>query len=88
MGATSLAEKRRPAGDAAIAGAQEDVFRFTSHMYGLIIAKIYHGVKLTLLGWLGHPLLAGMTPDDATTIHCCPMRHVRRRRNGAFIRAL
>src|SRR5882724_6683102 len=47
---------------------QEDVFLFTSSMYELIIAKIGHEVKLTLLRWLGQPLRAGVTIDDAATI--------------------
>jgi hypothetical protein len=48
-------------------GAQEDVFLFASCIYGLIIAKIWHGVKMTLSRWLGHLLRAGMTADDAAT---------------------
>jgi len=71
-----------------MSGAQEDVFLFTSFMYELIIAKICHEVKMTLLRWAGRPLHAGMTIDDAATIRSCPMRDVRRRRNRAFIRAL
>jgi hypothetical protein len=46
-------------------GAQEDVFLSASCIYGLIIAKICHGVKMTLLRWLGHLLRAGMTIGDA-----------------------
>jgi hypothetical protein len=71
-----------------MSGAQEDVFLFTSFMYELIIAKICHEVKMTLSRWLGQPLRAEMTSDDVATIHSCPMRDVRRRRNRAFIRAL
>jgi hypothetical protein len=61
-----------------MSGAQEDVFLFTSFMYELIIAKICHEVKMTLLRWLGQPLRAGMTIDDAATIVCaqCVMRVV------------
>jgi hypothetical protein len=36
-------------------------------MYELIIAKICHEVKMTLSRWLGQPLRAGMTIEDAAT---------------------
>ena len=48
-------------------GAREDVLPSASWIYGLIIAKICHGVKMTLLRWLGHLLCAGMTIGDAAT---------------------
>jgi hypothetical protein len=51
-----------------MSGAQEDVFLFTGYLYGLIIAKICHEVKMTLSRWLGQLLRAGMTIDDAATI--------------------
>jgi hypothetical protein len=88
MGDTPPAGRRRAASDAAMSGMQEDVFLFMSYLHELIIAKICHEVKMTLLRRLGQPLRAGMTSDDVATIRSCPRRDVRRRRNRAFIRAL
>ena len=51
-----------------MSGVQEDVFLFMSYLHELIIAKICHEVKMTLLRWLGQPLRAGMTIEDAATI--------------------
>jgi hypothetical protein len=48
-------------------GAQENVLPSASRIYGLIIAKICHGVKMTLWRRLGHLLRAGMTIGDAAT---------------------
>jgi hypothetical protein len=67
MGATSLAGGRREAIDVAVVGAQEDVFLSASCIDGLIIAKICHGVKMTLLRRLGPLLRAGMPIGDAAT---------------------
>jgi hypothetical protein len=58
-------------------GAQEDVFLSASCIRGLIIAKICHGVKMTLLRWLGHPLRAAMTIGDAaTSVRACSVMGV------------
>ena len=67
MGATSLAGGRRAAIDVAVEGWQEDVFLSASRIYGLIIAKIRHGVNMTLARRLGYPLRAGTPIGDAVT---------------------
>jgi hypothetical protein len=41
-----------------MSGVQEDVFLFMSYLRELIIAKICHEVKMTLLRRLGQPLRA------------------------------
>jgi hypothetical protein len=67
MGATSPAGGRREAIDVAVVGAQEDVFLSASCIYELIIAKIRHGVKMTLSRGLGHLPRVGMAIGDTAT---------------------